>query len=224
MKLSIMNRPVSWFCKIFLKPIIDGFLIKEVRGLENIPKTNFILAANHQSHLDWILSGYVCVPRRFTYIGQVDRYRGLLMLGRIILYFIAGVIPINRGNEDSKKRAIDDAVKSIKKGDILVIYPEGTRSRSGEIGKGKLGAAKIYLKTGVPILPVGIKGTFELMPAGKSFPKLKKFTEITIGKLLYFEKDLAAAEKLDCDSEEYKAILKKITDKVMEEITKLIGF
>jgi len=222
MKLSIMNRPVSWFCKIFVKPLIDGFLIKEVRGLENIPKTNFILAANHGSHLDWILSGYVCVPRRFTYIGQVDSYRGLLMLGRIILYFIAGVIPINRKNEDSKKRAIDEAVKAIKKGDILVIYPEGTRSRSGEIGKGKLGAAKIYLKTGVPILPLGIKGTFELMPAGKSFPKLKKSTEITIGKPLYFREEFEKAENLDCHSEEYKNICQRITEKVMGEIKNLL--
>lgn len=217
-----MNRPVSWFCKIFVKPIIDGFLIKEVRGLENIPKTNFILVANHESHLDWILSGYVCVPRRFTYIGQVDSYRGLLMLGRVILYFIAGVIPINRKNEDSKKRAIDEAVKAIKKGDILVIYPEGTRSRSGEIGKGKLGAAKIYFKTGIPILPLGIKGTFELMPAGKSFPKFKKSTEITIGKPFYFREEFEKAKNLDCVSQEYKSLCQKITGKIMEEIKNLL--
>lgn len=216
-----MNRAVSFICKIIVKPIVGGLLIKQVKGLENIPETNFILASNHQSHLDWIISGYLCVPRRFTYIGQIDRYTGLLGLGRNVLYFTAGVIPINREDADSKKRAIDKAIEAIKRGDILVIYPEGTRTRTGEIQQGKLGTAKIYLKTGAPILPVGIKGTFEIMPPGGKL-KIKKTAEINIGKPLYFEKDLAVAEKLDCDSEEYKLILKKITNKVMEEIKNLI--
>lgn len=216
-----MNRPVSWFCKIFIRPFINVLLIKEVRGLENLPKKNFILASNHQSHLDWIISGYICVPRRFTYIGQVDRYKGLLGLGRNLLYFVAGVIPINRKDDNSKKRAIDEAIQALKRGDSLVIYPEGTRSRSGEIAGGKLGAAKIYLETGVPILPVGIKGTFELMPAGSGSPKIKRIAEINIGKPLYFNDYFEKAKDLDFDSQEYKDICQKIIDKVMEEIINL---
>ncbi len=217
-----MNRSVSWFCKIIIKPLVDGFLVKEVRGLENIPRTNFILVSNHQSHLDWILSGYLCIPRRFTYIGQIDRYRGLLGFGRNLLYFVAGVIPLNRQDPNSKKKAIDEAVRALKRGDILVIYPEGTRSRSGQISEGKIGAAKIYLRTGVPILPAGIKNTFELMPAGSSFAKIKRIVEMNIGKPICFNDYFEKAKKLDCSSEEYKQILQKITNKVMEEITKLI--
>lgn len=218
-----MNRVVSWFCKIFLKPIVDKFLIKEVKGLENIPKTNFILASNHQSHLDQIATAYVCVPRRFHMIGQVDRYRGLTKLFLYFVYFLAGVIHLNRKSEESKERAIEEAVKVLKKGDILVIYPEGTRTRTGEMGKGKLGIAKIFLRTGVPILPVGIKGNFELMPPGKGFPKIKRMTEINIGKPLYFKVELEKAKNLDCNSEEYKSILQEITQKTMEEIKKLIS-
>jgi 1-acyl-sn-glycerol-3-phosphate acyltransferase len=52
-----MNLFVSWFCKIFIKPIVGFLFIREVKGLENIPKGNFILASNHQSHLDWIVCG-----------------------------------------------------------------------------------------------------------------------------------------------------------------------
>jgi 1-acyl-sn-glycerol-3-phosphate acyltransferase len=216
-----MNRPLSWFCKIFLKPAIDRFLIKEVRGLNNIPKTNFILVANHQSHLDQITTGYVCVPRRFHMIGQTDRYRGLTKFFLYFLYFIAGVIPINRESEESRKRVLKEAVKVLKKGDILIIYPEGTRSRTGEIQTARFGAAKIYLKTGVPILPLGIKGVFELMPTGRAFPKIKKSVRISVGKPLHFKEEFEKAKNLDCDSEEYKDICKKIIDKVMEEITKL---
>jgi len=217
-----MNKIGSWFCKIFLKPAVDRFLIKEARGLGNVPKTNFILAANHQSHLDQILTGYVCVPRRFTYIGQVDRYSGFEAFLRNFLYFIAGVISVNRNKPESRKKAAEEAIRRLKNGDILIIYPEGTRSRTGEIQKPRPGVAKIYLKTGVPILPIGIKGTFELMPAGRAFPKLKREIKINIGKPLHFKEELEVAKNLDCNSEEYRSICQKITDRVMEEIKNVI--
>lgn len=219
-----MNKVGSWFCKIFLKPIVDKFLIKKVNGLENVPrKGNFILVANHQSHLDHIATAYICVPRRFHMIGQVDRYnRGLVRVFRDLIYFIAGVIPLNRENEESKKKAIEEAIKVLKMGDILIIYPEGTRSRTGQIQEGKCGAAKIFLKTGIPILPVGIKGVFELLPPGKKIPKIKRNIEINIGKPLYFEEEFRKGENLNENSEGYQEILQKITKKIMEEITNLI--
>lgn len=217
-----MNRPLSWFCKIFLKPIVDRFLVKEVKGLENVPKTNFILAANHQSHLDQITTAYVCVPRRFHMIGQTDRYRGLTKFFLYLFYFIAGVIPINRESEESRKKVLEEATKVLKMGDILIIYPEGTRSRTGEVQKPRLGVAKIYLRTGAPILPVGIKGTFELMPTGKSFSKIKRIVEIRIRKPLHFKEEFEKAKNLDCNSEEYKNICQKIVDRVIEEIRNLL--
>lgn len=219
-----MNRPLSWFSKIFLKPIVDLLFIKEVRGWENIPKTNFILAANHQSHLDQIFTAYICVPRRFHMIGQVDRYnKGLERILRDILYFIAGVIRLDREDPESKKKVIEEAEKVLKKRDILIIYPEGTRTRTGQIQEGKEGVAKIFLKTGVPILPVGIKGVFELMPPGKAFPRIKRIVKINIGLPLYFKDEFRLAQNLSDDSKDYKEILKKITKRVMEEIRNLVG-
>ncbi|HDM31780.1 MAG TPA: hypothetical protein ENG32_00185, partial [bacterium] len=90
-----MNRVLSWFCKIFIKPIVDFIFVKEVKGLENLPEKNFILASNHQSHLDQIFTGYLAVPRRFHMIGQIDRYNEKLITKflRDFIYFIAGVIP-----------------------------------------------------------------------------------------------------------------------------------
>ena len=215
-----MNRGVSWFCKIFVACIVGKLFIKEVRKSENIPKRNFILATNHQSHLDWIIGGYICVPRRFSFIGQVDQYSGLLGLGRDFLYFLAGVIRLNRKSDKSKKKVTKQAVNSLKRGDSLIIYPEGTRTRTGDIGKGKWGVAKLFLETGVPILPTAIKGTFELFPPGGGL-KIKRIVGINIGKLLYFKKELKRAKKIDKDSEEYKQILIGITEKVMERIISL---
>jgi 1-acyl-sn-glycerol-3-phosphate acyltransferase len=216
-----MNKFLSLLCKIFLKPIVDSFLIKEVRGLENIPKSNFILAANHQSHLDQIATGYVCVPRSFRMIGQTDRYKGLMKFLLRLIYFFTGVIPLDRLDEKSKKEVIEKAEKVLKKGDILVIYPEGTRSRTGKIQEAKTGIAKIFLKTKIPILPVAIKGTFQLMPPGKSLPKIKKIIKINIGKPFYFEKEFEVAKNLNPESEEYKIICQKISTQVIEEIKRL---
>ena len=219
-----MNVIISWLCKIILKLPVDSFLVKDVKGKDNIPKKgNFIVAANHQSHLDHIATGYVCVPRKYHYLGQTDRYHGFTKAFLYTLYFIFGVITVNREKQDSRRKAAEKSIEVVKKGACLVIYPEGTRSRSGEIQEGKCGVAKIYLKTGVPILPVGIKGTFELMPAGKAFPKIKREVEINIGKPLYFEKEFFEAKKLDENSKEHENLCQNITDKVMEEIAQLAG-
>jgi len=218
-----MNRLVSWFCKIFLAPIVKFLMIKEIRGLENIPKKNFILVSNHQSHLDWIVHGYVCVPKRFHFIGQTDQYTGLFKLFLYVTYFIAGVIGINRKKGESKKKALKQAIEFLKKGDSLIIYPEGGRSYDGKIKKGKHGVAKIFLKTGTPILPMAVKGTFELLPP-KSKPKIstiKRIIEFNIGKPLYFKEEYEKAQKLDNYSQEYKQIVQKITNIMMNNIISL---
>lgn len=215
-----MNKVLSWFCKIFLQPIVKKLLIKEVKGWENIPRGNFILAANHQSHLDEIATAYLCLPRRFHFIGQVDSFKGLGKIFIHIFYFIVGVIPIDRKSEESRKKVIKEAIRVLKKGDILIIYPEGTRTRTGKMGEGKFGVARIFLKTGVPILPVAVEGTFEIMPPGKK-PKIKKIVKINIGKPLYFKEELERIKRIGCDSEEKKQILVKITDKLMGSIASL---
>jgi 1-acyl-sn-glycerol-3-phosphate acyltransferase len=215
-----MNRLVSWLCKIFLGPIIKLLFIKEIRGVSNIPKTNFILTTNHQSHIDELVAGYVCLPRRFHFIGQVDSYSGLTKLLRDMLYFVAGVIPINRNDNESKKQALAQAIKVLKEGDIIIIYPEGTRTRTGEIGKGKTGAARIFLESGVPILPLAIEGTFDLMPPG-SKPKIKKIIKMNIGKPLYFKNEYLAGKNISEDTQQYNQLLMSITNSLMQEITRL---
>jgi 1-acyl-sn-glycerol-3-phosphate acyltransferase len=210
----------SSLCKIFLAPLVKILFIKEIKGLENIPQRNFILVSNHQSYIDVLIDGCICTPRRFHFIGQTDGWKGLsnyLIKG---FYFLAGVIPIDRKKEESRKKAFQEAIRILEKRDILIIYPEGTRSTTGKIQEGKLGMAKIFLKTGVPILPVGIKGTFELLPP-KGKLKIKRIVEVNIGKLLFFDKELKESEKLDENSMEYLQIAQQITDNIMKNIADL---
>lgn len=215
-----MNKVSSWFCKIFLKPIIDFLFIKEIRGIENIPKRNFILASNHQSYLDILINGRLCVPRKFHFIGHIEGFKIPIKWFIATIYFLSGVIPLDRKNDQSKKKVVGKAIEILKKGDILIIYPEGRRSINGEIQKGKFGIAKIFLKTGVPILPVGIKGAFELFPP-KGKLNIKRIIKVNIGQLLFLKKELAEAKNLDESTKEYKEILQEITQKIMIEINNL---
>lgn len=210
-----MSKLVSWLCKIFFAPVVKGFFIKEIRGLENIPKTNFILASNHLSYFDVLADGYLLVPRRFSFIGQVDKYNGIAKLFIRLAYFIFGVIPLDRNSQKSRAEVIGKAIKALNEGKILVIYPEGTRSLDGKIQEGKKGLAKVFLKTGRPILPVALLGTVE---AGR---RLKKMVRINIGKPLYFEAEFEKAKNFEEYSKEYEEILKEITDKVMSKIKEL---
>ncbi|MCP6719574.1 MAG: 1-acyl-sn-glycerol-3-phosphate acyltransferase [Patescibacteria group bacterium] len=212
-----MNKAASLFCKIFLIPIIGKAFIKETRGWENVPKENFILAANHQSHLDEIATGYICAPRRFRFIGMTDKYKGFTKLLLYVLYFLAGVIHLDRGSKDSKKKAAKEAIESLKDGNSLIIYPEGTRSRTGKVGQGKWGLANIFLETGVPILPVGIEGTFDLLPPGGKL-KIKRIVKINIGKPLYFKEYINRAKFLKKNSKGYRQLLVEITQKAMQRI------
>jgi len=215
-----MSPLLSWFCKIFLAPVVKALFIKEIKGKENIPKRNFILVSNHQSYLDIILDAYLCVPRRFHFIGQIEGFKPPLKWLIAALYFISGVIPLNRKDDNSRERVVEEAIKVLKKGDVLAIYPEGRRSTSGVVQEGKFGTARIFLKTGVPVLPVGIKGAFELLPPHGKL-KIKRIVKINIGKPLFFEKELSEAKNLSEDSKEYEEIVKKITQQTMAEIKKL---
>jgi len=215
-----MSPLLSWFCKIFLAPVVKALFIKEIKGRENLPQRNFILVSNHQSYLDIILDAYLCVPRRFHFIGQIEGFKPPLKWLIAALYFISGVIPLNRKDDNSRERAVKKAIEVLRKGDILVIYPEGRRSTSGEIQEGKFGTARIFLKTGVPVLPVGIKGAFELLPPHGKL-KIKRIVKINIGKPLFFEKESAEAKNLKEDSRAYEEIVKKITQQTMAEIKKL---
>ena len=215
-----MNRIIAWFSKIFLAPILQLLFIKEIKGRENIPKRNFILASNHESHLDQVANGIVCVPRRFSFVGQVDAYTGLGGMVRDILYFFGGVIRLDRKSAESRKETVATAIKFLKKGYSLIIYPEGTRTRTGKIAEGKWGIAKLLFASEVPILPVALTGPFELLPPGGKL-KVKRKIKINIGKPLYFSEEIEKSKKLDKDSEEYKQLMHNVTEKIMQKIKEL---
>ena len=217
-----MKKIVSILSRATVGLWIKRNLIKEIRGLENFPEDkNFIFAQNHLSYMDLFVDGYVCTPRRFTYIGQVDKMTGVKGFLRDLLYGYAEVIPIDRRNSESKQQAIASALQRLKQGYTLIIYPEGTRSRDGELHEFKLGVAKLHLESGVPVLPVAAKGTYELMPPGQKL-KVQKIVTVIIGKPLDFAKERAAAIAMDRNSEEYRRLCIDIAKEVENKVRELL--
>jgi len=216
-----MNKIVSILSYYFLGPYMRSSLLKEVRGKENFPKRNFIMASNHLSHLDWFIDGWLLTPRRFTFIAQIDKMTGTKSLFRDLLYLYAGVVRVDRNDKESKRQALVGAIEMLKKGYCLILYPEGTRARDGQTHDFKAGVGKIHIETGAPVVPSAIKGSYEMMPPGEKM-KGKKMVSVLIGKQLDFPEERAAAAKLDKSSAEYREICSKVAAKVEDAVRDLL--
>lgn len=126
------------------------------------PAQPYVFMANHASSLD-IWTVFVALPRRLRLIakkqlGRIPLFGWVMRAGRFIF--------IDRGNGVAARRSIDEAGRRIHDGDSVLIFPEGTRTRDGSLGPFKKGGFHLALKAGVPIVPVALRGTRELMPAG----------------------------------------------------------
>ncbi|MFC1704865.1 lysophospholipid acyltransferase family protein [Nanoarchaeota archaeon] len=192
-------------------PIVKRLWIKKINGLDNVPKgTGFIIAANHSSYLDhWILGSVITshLDKKIHYLAKKEHFDSF---HQRIIHTYFGAIPIDR--EKGGKRALRFAVSGLKKGKIIGIYPEGTRTLTGKIQHGKTGVARLALAAKVPVLPIGLIGTFKILPKGKLKPNLKK-AKVNIGKPMYFDKYYG--------KEENRKTIRKVTDSIMREIAKL---
>ncbi|MBE6859847.1 MAG: 1-acyl-sn-glycerol-3-phosphate acyltransferase [Ruminococcus sp.] len=120
-------------------------------GKENVPKDeSAIYASNHRTYADppLIVLG---VKRRFSFMAKEELFKNKLFAW---LISSLGAFPVSRGKGDTS--AIDTSVEKLKSGRNLVIFPEGTRSKDGKVGKGKTGAALVSAMSGAKVVPVGI--------------------------------------------------------------------
>jgi 1-acyl-sn-glycerol-3-phosphate acyltransferase len=118
--------------------------------------------ANHASTIDiWAL--FLAIPRRVRMIAKkqlarIPLFGWVMWAGRFIF--------IDRQNAMAARRSIDDAGRRIRGGDSVLIFPEGTRTRDGELGPFKKGGFHLAMEAGVPIVPIALRGTRALMPRG----------------------------------------------------------
>jgi 1-acyl-sn-glycerol-3-phosphate acyltransferase len=196
--------------RIFVYRPLTAF-IRRIKGLENIPKDRgFIVAANHCSYVDHFMVGaflVVHLNKKVHFLAKREHFQGWFQK---LWHNWTSAIPIDR--EAGGKKALKEAVKCLKKGGIIAIYPEGTRSRTGKMQRGKTGIARLALQAKIPVLPIGLMGTFKILPRGKLIPKAKR-ADMNIGKLMYFDKFYG--------KESDKKSIRKVTDNIMKEIARL---
>jgi 1-acyl-sn-glycerol-3-phosphate acyltransferase len=151
-----------WFLvyqSVLISKLIPSTKI-EIEGRQKATRgTTYVIIANHQSIIDILLIN--CLRYRFKWISKIENSK-VPVLGWYLR--MAGYITVDRGNEESKQEMLEKSYRCLKEGISIMIFPEGTRSSEGGIGFFKRGAFQLAIKAGVPILPVVIGGTTEILP------------------------------------------------------------
>jgi 1-acyl-sn-glycerol-3-phosphate acyltransferase len=216
----VPDREVSvfyWLLKrIILGPILHTIFRPWVRGEEHVPESGgAILASNHLSFSDSIFLPLV-LKRRVTFLAKSDYFTGHGLKGRLTAGFFKGVgqLPVDRSGGQASEAALSTGLKVLRRGDVLGIYPEGTRSPDGRLYRGKTGVARLALEAGVPVLPVAMIGTDKVQPIGRRMPRLGR-VGIVIGAPL----DFSRYEGMEDD----RYVLRSITDEIMYELMELSG-
>lgn len=147
---KLAARSILWFCRVKL----------HIEGLENIDKESiYVFASNHSSQFD-ILVLLSIIPVKFGWIAKKQLFKvpflGWLMKAN-------GYISIDRENPRKALQSMKDAAEKISSGDRIAIFPEGTRSKDGELLPFKKGLFHICVRTGVPIVPIYMKGTSNVL-------------------------------------------------------------
>ncbi|WP_149182952.1 lysophospholipid acyltransferase family protein [Streptomyces sp. TRM49041] len=201
---------------VLLGPVLRLLFRPRTEGLEHVPETGAaIVAGNHLSFSDHFLMPAV-LKRRITFLAKQEYFTGPGVKGRLTAAFFrsAGQIPVDRSGKEAGQTAIREGLDVLSRGELLGIYPEGTRSHDGRLYKGKVGVALMALKAGVPVIPCAMVGTFEIQPPGKMVPKIKRVT-VRFGEPLDFSRYAGM--------ENEKAVVRAVTDEIMYRILALSG-
>lgn len=190
--------------------------VRKINGLENLPKDKgFVVACNHGSYFDDAALPCTVMPEINKYFHiYVNSFFFKIFFSRIILKW-GRCIPVDVGKRKptrTNKKAFKDALNYLKKGEAVGIFPEGHRSYPDKMRQGKTGVAKLALTAKVPVIPIGIDGSRNIMPLEKFGPRFKRCT-VNIGKPIYFNRYYG--------KEDNKKVLRSVTDKIMKRIAKL---
>lgn len=206
-----------WLVKFTLRPIFRLLFRPVMAGAENLPHTGgAIIASNHLSMCDSLFLP-VLSRRRMTFLAKQEYFTGRGLKGRSKAAFVrwTGLIPIDRGDGDAAAAALAAGCQAIRKGMLLVIYPEGTRSPDGRLYQGKTGVARVAMQTGVAVIPVAMIGTDRVQPIGRVIPRLGR-VQVRVGQPL-------TPPPFDGDPDVQRLRVRRFTDLIMTAIADLSG-
>lgn len=195
-----LYRTIRFICFVILK-VCCRF---RVEGRENVPKEGaFIAASNHRSYLDPPALG-AAIPQVLHFMARDDLFT-VPILGPILKG--VAVYPVKRGHQNFK--AMKDSLKLLKEGNPIAIFPEGARIEGPGFGKPELGISMLAAHSGVPVVPVFIKGSREALPKHARFIRLRP-VEARIGRPFRFEEHEGSVDR--------KQAYEEFGDKVMNSI------
>jgi len=206
-----------WLLKhVLVGPFLRVIFRPWVTGLENIPREGpVILAGNHLSVIDSFFLPLM-VERRVYFLAKSDYFTGRGLRGWLIRNFMlaTGQLPIDRGGGKASEASLNTGLQVLGRGDVLGIYPEGTRSPDGRLYRGRTGIARMIVEAGVPVVPVVMVDTEKAMPIGSSLPKIRRIGTV-IGEPLDFRRFSGLGDD--------RVVLRSITDEIMHALRALSG-
>ncbi|QDZ13666.1 lysophospholipid acyltransferase family protein [Humibacter ginsenosidimutans] len=206
-----------WLLKyVFAGPALRAIFRPWVIGLENVPRNGaVILASNHLSFIDSIFLPLV-VGRHVSFLAKSDYFTRRGLLGWLTKTFMkaTGQLPIDRGGGPASEASLNTGLGVLARGEILGIYPEGTRSPDGRLYRGRTGVARMILEGRVPVVPVVMVGTQAIMPIGSKLPRIRR-----VGVVFGDPLDFSRFEGLEGD----RFILRSITDEIVYSLHALGG-
>jgi 1-acyl-sn-glycerol-3-phosphate acyltransferase len=202
--------------ELTLAPALRAVYQPVVTGAAQVPRSGpVILAANHESFADEFFIP-IGTRRQVFYFAKAEYFTTPGLRGKAMAAFFRGMgqVPVERGDLRSAAAVIDVGVRVLSEGKALGIFPEGTRSPDGKLYKFRTGVARLALRTGAPVIPVGLIGTRAVQPPG-SHRWHRAPVEIHFGAPLHFG-HLAAQER-------NARVLREVTDAIRAEIQVLTG-
>jgi 1-acyl-sn-glycerol-3-phosphate acyltransferase len=199
-----------------LGPLLRLLFRPWVRGMENIPANGAaILASNHLSFSDSIFLPLQS-RRPVVFLAKSEYFTGKGIKGKLTKAFFKGTgqLPIDRSGGKASEASLNTGLQVLASGQVLGIYPEGTRSPDGRLYRGRTGIARMVLEAKVPVIPVAMIDTEKVQPIGRKLPRIRR-VGIIVGKPL----DFSRFEGMDGD----RIVLRAITDEIMYDLMKLSG-
>ena len=199
-----------------LGPLLKALFRPWVRGMENIPTTGpVILASNHLSFSDSIFLPLQS-RRPVVFLAKSEYFTGKGIKGALTRWFFkaTGQLPIDRSGGKASEASLNTGLKVLAQGQVLGIYPEGTRSPDGRLFRGRTGIARMVLEAKVPVLPVAMIDTEKVQPIGRRLPRIRRIG-IIVGEPL----DFSRFDGMEGD----RVILRAVTDEIMYELMKISG-
>ena len=194
------------------QPVVTRLWDIERVGYERLPSDGpAIICPNHISFLDSAFL-LLTMPRNISFVGKAEYMDSWKTK---YLFPALGMIPIDRSGGEKSTAALDTAAAVLRRGELFGIFPEGTRSRNGTLGKGRTGAARLAIDLDCPIYPVGITGTADIQPPDAKVPKLRRSCRIEIGRPIH------PMRYVDRGPEHLA--WRSMTDEVMFEIREMTG-